>query len=103
MKAIVKDKAPRKIGEVKGVEIRVGEVVVKDHYDVEPCPCCGKIPTLLMNVMENRAVFDCDCSRMYSNFPVASKEGLETFVKIRNLQVQAYRLNLIEYITVIPL
>ena len=84
MKAITKGKTPKKLEKNKGVEIRVGEVVVRDHYDIDPCPFCGKVPTLLMNVMENKAVLDCDCLRTYSYWPIKSKEDLKAFVELRN-------------------
>ena len=88
MKAITKGKTPKKLEKNKGVEIRVGEVVVRDHYDIDPCPFCGKVPTLLMNVMENKAVVDCDCSRMYSFWPITTKEDLKAFVELRNFLIK---------------
>ena len=88
MRENTKGKTPKKLNKIKGVEIRVGEVVVRDHYDLDPCPFCGKVPTLLMNVIENKAVIDCDCVRMHSFWPITSKEDLKTFVELRNFLIK---------------
>ena len=91
MKAITKGKTPKKLEKIKGIEIRVGEVVVRDHYDLDPCPFCGKVPMLLMNVVDNKAVIDCDCARMHSFGPIMSKENLKAFIELRNFLIKGMK------------